>query len=180
MKKCLLLTILILAVSLLCGCSDKNAIRFEKLESESSEASIEGSSTTVEEVVFTAEIASESFLSSTKNYHSYKTDGDGYISVLYKTKTTVSNVELFNITLNDEAKGVKGETVFTLEKLSPDKHLVASTLMLGAVPQMAISFTDANGTIYTYSVNTSGKDGSIVLTELELVEDTTESSSKSN
>ena len=157
---------------MLCSCTNKYDIIFEKVE-ESEESSIdvsETSSTEKIEIKFSADIPSEQFLTSTKDYHSFVSTNQDYVPVHYKTNHTISNVELFKIRLHDDTPSfAKDEVVYTLEKLSPDKHLVASTLIVGTIPQMAISFSDDDGNTYVYSVNTSGKDGSIVLEEIELV-----------
>ena len=166
MKKLLVLISFVLMFISLCSCADRYKIVFEKVEDESSEVSqSETSSTDKTEIEFSAEIPSEDFLTSTKNYHSFTDKGENYVSVLYKTNHTVSKVELYKIRLDNQNRYVKDEVVYKLDTLSPDKHLVASTLIVGTTPQMAISFSDEDGNIYSYSINRD-KDGNIVLEEI--------------
>lgn len=167
MKKSLLfLAVMLLAVSLLCACSDANKIIFEKLESESSEASNATSGESKPEIRFTAEVASEAFLSSTKDYHSFAIEDAEYPQLLYKIGKTVTNFEMFEL-INIEGGALqKGNVLYTLEKLSPEKPLVAETALDGSIPKTAVAFTDADGNIYVYSVTQSG--GNIKLNAIEL------------
>lgn len=168
MKRFVFVLSLILVFTMLCSCTDKYDIVFEMVEEESSAQSSETESIDKTEIEFTAEIPSEEFLSSTKNYHSFTDKGENYVSVLYKTNHTVSKVELFKIRLYYPNRYVKDEVVYKLDTLSPDKHLIASTLIVGTTPQMAISFSDEDGNIYSYSINRD-KDGNIVLEETNFV-----------
>lgn len=174
MKKTALLLVILIICCFLCSCSDSNKIVFEKVENEESSSVSETSTSKKDKLVFSAEIASEAFLASTRDYHSFKTDGENYVSILFKTSETVYNVQLYKIRLADNGKYNKADVLYTLDELSPDKHLVGSVLIVGTTPQMAISFTDGSGDIYNYSINKKSGDR-IALSKIEFVE-TAESS----
>jgi len=173
-KTVLFLTSLLMVCSFLCSCGENNEIVFEKVENIESEIVTETSTEIKEELVFTAEIASESFLASTKDYHSFEAEGENYVPILFKTSEAVFNLELYKIRLDNNGKYVKADVLYTLDELTPDKHLVGSTLIVGTTPQMALCFTDGTGVTYNYSINKRSGD-KIVLSKIELAE-TTETS----
>lgn len=169
MKKLLLLTVAILIALTLCACNDEYKIIFEQLPDESSEAvSNDGSGVAVNKIDFSIERPSESFLNSTKNYHSYKAEGENYVQLLYKTKTPINHIELFKTVKLEDGTVTKGEVVYTLENLSTSKHLVASTLY--GEQKMGISFYDADGNFYAYEIDPIDADSSakVKLTEIKV------------
>ena len=171
MKKVFIIIASLLTVCCsLCSCSDNNKIVFEPIdESSTSEAVSDVSDEKNDKIVFSAELASEAFLSSTNDYHSFKADGENYVSILFKTNKAVTNVELFKIRLTDDGKFAKSDVLYTLDELYTDKHLVASVLIVGTTPQMAISFTDSDGVTYIHSINKKAND-KIGLKEIEIKE----------
>ncbi len=62
-----------------------------------------------------------------------------------------------------------GEIVFTTqevykeESLTPDKSLLANLSFFGTIPNNGISYVDDSGTTHYFTVNISGKDGSLIL-----------------
>ncbi len=168
-KTVLFLAALLIVCSFLCSCGENNEIVFEKVENIESEIVTETSTEIKEELVFTAEIASDAFLASTKDYHSFKAEGENYIPILFKTSEAVFNLELYKIRLDTNGKYVKADVLYTLDELTPDKHLVGSILIVGTTPQMALCFTDGAGVTYNYSINKRSGD-KIVLSKIELTE----------
>lgn len=57
-------------------------------------------------------------------------------------------------------------TLYSVDELLPKKPLVVGTVFQGAFPTRAISFVDENNTTRYYSLEMSGKDGSLFLLEL--------------
>ncbi len=183
MKKRLYLILLsVLLVScMFSSCSDESKIAFEKLDdinndnqsgdvSDQDNSDSQTSEQEIKNIGFTAEIASEEFLSITKKYHTYKEDGAEYPQVLYKTSETVTNLEIFQLSVTENGDLQKGKVLYTLQKLSPDKPLVAETCIDGDTPVRGISFEDADGNIHCYSVSKNKKDGSVKLSEIDFNE----------
>ena len=170
MKRLISLTLIIfLTAALLCACSDEYKIIFEKVEDESSDtASDVNSTSTTKKVYISAERPSENFLNSTKNYHLYKAEGENYVTILYKAKAGLSNVELFKLKKLENGTVEKGEVVYSLERLSTSKHLVASTLC--GEEKMGISFYDSEGHLYAYEIDIVTPDSSakIKLNEIDI------------
>ena len=170
MKRFILMTIVILIVALtLCSCNDEYKIMFEQLPDESSEVvSNDSSGVAANKVAFSVERPSESFLNSTKNYHSYKAEGENYVQLLYKTKSPIKHLEMFKTVVLEDGSIGKGEVVYTLESLSTSKHLVASTLY--GEQKMGISFYDEDGNFYAYEIDPIDADSSakIKLTEIKI------------
>ena len=170
MKRILLLAIAVMIAAVtLCACNDEYKIRFEQLSTESSEnVTDDNSGADAKKIDFSIERPSESFLNSTKNYHSYKAEGENYTLLLYKTKTPINKIELFKTVKLEDGTITKGDVVYTLESLTTSKHLVASTLY--GEQKMGICFFDSDGNFYAYEIDPIDKDSTakIKLTEINL------------
>ncbi len=170
MKRLLsLILVIIMSVTVLCACNDEYKIKFEKLPEETSEAVSDDNSASVQKkLLISAERPSESFLTSTKNYHLYKADGENHVTLLYKAKETLTNLEIFKIAYSESGEAEKGEILFTLEILSTSKHLVASTLY--GEEKSGICFYDTEGHFYAYEIDPIGPDSTakIKLNEIDI------------
>ena len=57
------------------------------------------------------------------------------------------------------------EELYALDELSPDRPLLLNMTFYGLLPYYGISYVDDSGETISYSINMSGKDGSVILTE---------------
>lgn len=55
--------------------------------------------------------------------------------------------------------------LFSLDELTSDKPVVITLTFLGTIPNYGISYIDASGTQRTFSIEVSGMDGSLLITE---------------
>ena len=79
--------------------------------------------------------------------------------LLFSTDETVTDFRL--LALEDTMR--ISETLYTLAELTPDKPLVVSTYMNDVPANRAFSVTSASGKTQTYSIEFSGKDGTLSL-----------------
>lgn len=57
------------------------------------------------------------------------------------------------------------EELYALDELSPDRPLLLNLTFYGLLPYYGVSYVDDSGETISYSINMSGKDGSVILTE---------------
>ena len=57
------------------------------------------------------------------------------------------------------------EELYALDELSPDRPLLLNMTFYGLLPYYGVSYVDDSGETISYSINMSGKDGSVILTE---------------
>lgn len=57
------------------------------------------------------------------------------------------------------------EELYALDELSPDRPLLLNMTFYGLLPYYGVSYVDDSGQTISYSINMSGKDGSVILTE---------------
>ena len=57
------------------------------------------------------------------------------------------------------------EELYALDELSPDRPLLLNMTFYGLLPSYGVSYVDDSGETISYSINISGKDGSVILTE---------------
>ena len=57
------------------------------------------------------------------------------------------------------------EELYALDELSPDRPLLLNMTFYGLLPSYGVSYVDDSGETISYSINMSGKDGSVILTE---------------
>ena len=57
------------------------------------------------------------------------------------------------------------EELYALDELSPDRPLLLNMTFYGLLPYYGVSYVDDSGEAISYSINMSGKDGSVILTE---------------
>ena len=111
--------------------------------------------------------AGEDLLAQKDAYDEYIVEGtegsEFQVKVLFTAKETVKNFKVLSINAAAE-EGVKVEgELYTQEELTPEKAFVLGMIFAGDVPNMGISYEDASGTVHYYSINMSGKDGSLLL-----------------
>ena len=57
------------------------------------------------------------------------------------------------------------EELYALDELTPDRPLLLNMTFYGLLPYYGVSYVDGSGETISYSINMSGKDGSVILTE---------------
>jgi len=57
------------------------------------------------------------------------------------------------------------EELYALDELTPDRPLLLNMTFYGLLPSYGVSYVDDSGETICYSINMSGKDGSVILTE---------------
>lgn len=57
------------------------------------------------------------------------------------------------------------EELYALDELTPDRPLLLNMTFYGLLPYYGVSYVDDSGETISYSINMSGKDGSVILTE---------------
>ncbi|MBQ7543137.1 MAG: hypothetical protein IJT44_12690 [Clostridia bacterium] len=61
----------------------------------------------------------------------------------------------------------KTSVVYRQDRLTPDRPLVVTTVFFGDIPNNGVSYVDKDGVTRTFSVDMSGEDGSVFLTEIK-------------
>ena len=57
------------------------------------------------------------------------------------------------------------EELYALDELTPERPLLLNLTFYGLLPYYGVSYVDDSGDTISYSINMSGKDGSVILTE---------------
>lgn len=57
------------------------------------------------------------------------------------------------------------EELYALDELTPDRPLLLNMTFYGLLPYYGVSYVDDSGETISYSINMSGEDGSVILTE---------------
>lgn len=57
------------------------------------------------------------------------------------------------------------EELYALDELTPERPLLLNMTFYGLLPYYGVSYVDDSGETISYSINMSGKDGSVILTE---------------
>ncbi|MDI9471567.1 MAG: hypothetical protein GX260_01785 [Tissierellia bacterium] len=90
--------------------------------------------------------------------------------VLFVTDVPIDNFQVLALTLESiDDSGVatfSTETLYTLERLTPKRPFVVNLTFYGPIPSYGISYLDRDGIERVYSIDMSGEDGSLYLTEL--------------
>jgi hypothetical protein len=197
LTKLLLLSLSVIAMLFAGGCAYTNAhnddlVSSSELASQSPETTKPSAPSTddalVEKLTSTDNTPDESFISADyateqllEQYQSYdefneSEDIEYQVKVLFKVGTEVKDVRFLEIFFDEN--GESGDVnfyvsriLYSKDKVSPEKPLVVGTVFHGDFPTRGISFVDENNTTRYYSLNMSGRDGSLILLELVPRED---------
>lgn len=88
------------------------------------------------------------------------------VKILFTASETVSDFSFTSVEMKDF---VNGRPVFdtaplmSLKTLDPEKPLLVTMTFFGDLPSYGITYTDRKGKQHNYTVEMSGKDGSVVL-----------------
>ena len=117
--------------------------------------------------------ATEELLARYKSYEEFaeSENTEHQVKLLFKISAAVKDVRFLVIYFDESGEDDSinfyvDKTLYSKDILLPEKPLVVGTIFEGLLPTRAISFVDENNTTRYYSLNLSGKDGSIILIEL--------------
>lgn len=89
--------------------------------------------------------------------------------VVFIAQKVINDFKILNIEFLEASED--GEIIFNTkevykpESLTPDKPLLANFSFFGTIPNNGISYVDEDGNTQYYTINVSGKDGSLVIDE---------------
>lgn len=90
---------------------------------------------------------------------------------VFRTDVKITDVKVLGLTFVDaDESGVitfDKEVLHTVDEIGPDFNLAVHLTAEGSIPAYGISYVDADGTVKSFSVNMSGEDSSLYLTEIK-------------
>ena len=96
-------------------------------------------------------------------------DGEYSAEVLFTTERTVADFELVALTIgevyDDGTVSYLTEPLYSMDVLTPERPLVVRMSFPGDLPAYGISYTDEDGAIHRLTLEISGEDGTLLLTE---------------
>ncbi len=100
------------------------------------------------------------------NYHEFITENSEYtVKLFFKANEALTDIRFSLLEYGDSGTLNVAKELYTLPKLTPDKPLVTGVVFYGSMTTYGISFTDSNGQTHRYAIQTSGKDGSLLMNE---------------
>lgn len=120
----------------------------------------------------TLDYASDELLAQKDEYDKYDdTDSEYRVNAVFTTNIAVNGFKYVSLKY-DDSSSANGDITFRVEKalytqnkLTPEKALVITMLLDGAIPNRGISYIDGNGTARYFTISMSGLDDSLMLTE---------------
>lgn len=95
---------------------------------------------------------------------------DGAAGICIRTDAAVTEVRLAALTTEIDGDGTAsytlGETLYAAASLTPEEELVAETAFMGMLPDRCLCYRDTDGTERFFSLAISGKDGSLLMTDI--------------
>ncbi len=89
--------------------------------------------------------------------------------IAFFTDKTISDFKIYSLEFVDFDKSDNPIFVSTelhsVDVVNPSNTVVVSMVLAGTIPNNGISYVDEDGTVRCYTVNISGKDGSVILSE---------------
>lgn len=94
-------------------------------------------------------------------------DSELMVYLFMRTNLTIRDVKIYSVEIEHKAEAdqsfIINEEVYHKEKLTPERPLIYGTVFPGLLPNLVISYTDADDMTKTVSVAMSGEDGSLVV-----------------
>ena len=113
----------------------------------------------------TANFADNTLLES-GNFHLCIADtAEGVTRIAFRATQALTDVALYEIVFTETFD--KGDLLYSLPLLTPDKPLVADLLFAGDMSMYGITFTDSEGNICSYILSVSGRNGTLILSETD-------------
>ena len=95
-------------------------------------------------------------------YHYYEAESAEYsVTAAFCAYGVLTEVTLFRMDAGDQYK--EGDTLFSVHRWESGELFVAELLFPGSMSMYGLRFTDHNGTVHTFTVTESGRNGDIVL-----------------
>ncbi len=117
--------------------------------------------------LLTAAYADDTLLSGGHYHHYVQPLLDEYgVAIVFRAGQTLWDISFFTLNLSESLE--MGELLTTLPELTPDMPFVAEIMFPGDMTMFGIRFTDSLGQVHSYCISISGRDGSVVLSSLEL------------
>lgn len=131
-------------------------------QAEESTVAIKNATVTVEQVEDIAGEPGTVFNASTEEYAFY---------AVFKSDIEISDIKVLGLTFLDADENgnitFEKEVLHTVEEIGPDFNLSVHLTADGSIPAYGIAYTDTDGTEKAFSVNMSGEDGSLYLSEIK-------------
>lgn len=114
--------------------------------------------------------AKEDLLAHPETFDEFIADESEYqVKVVFTTDTAIKDFKYVELSFNEAPESGKSEftvtkELYSLAELSPNRPLVIGMTFEGIIPNRGISFIDENGKTKYYTIQMSGKDGSLFLT----------------
>ena len=125
-------------------------------------AETKNASVTVEQVEDIAGEPGTVFNASTDEYAFY---------AVFRSDVRITDVKVLGLTFLDADENgnitFDREVLHTVEEIGPDFNLSVQLTADGTIPAYGISYVDTDGTQKSFSVNMSGEDGSLYLSEIK-------------
>ena len=123
------------------------------------------------ELPVSADYADEDLLSRTEDYDLLVLDESEYrVDVAITATETVTDIQVVSIPMDDMGFRL-GAVLGTLDAITPGRPFVVAMAFPGDMPNTALVFTDSDGAVHYCAISMSGKDGSLLLTPFEPVQD---------
>jgi hypothetical protein len=170
LKRYLNYLLVILLVVSLAGCRNKTSSVEPQISPSPSpdvEEKNEGDTTTStsDEIKITVDYATEEQLEKYNNANIFTIDEEGP-SLLILPKEKITDFKLSHVEHADENQSDEGETLYSIEELTPDNPLIFKFYMPD-MPSIKASYKTESGIEQTCVIAESGMDGSIFLIESE-------------
>ena len=133
----------------------------ETTAAEDESAEVKPATVTVEQVEDIAGEYGTVFNASTDEYAFY---------AVFRSDVRITDVKVLGLTFLDADENgnitFDREVLHTVEEIGPDFNLSVHLTADGSIPAYGISYVDTDGTEKAFSVNMSGEDGSLYLSEI--------------
>lgn len=102
--------------------------------------------------------------------HQFVADTSGYeVQIVLSANEKITNFQFNSLkyieSSDNESVDFLMTPMYSLDELTNDKPLVVTLTFFGTIPSYGISYTDANGNERKFSLEVSGMDGSLLVTE---------------
>ena len=94
--------------------------------------------------------------------------GESYAGVVFSVKKPIKNFKVLSLhfkEFKDNKPVFLFHELYTKDVFRPDRKLLVKFTFFGSIPNNGISYTDSTGKTRYYTVDSSGKDGSLYFTE---------------
>jgi len=112
----------------------------------------------------TVSFLDQALINSGNYHHCIGETGDYLIQCVFRVSSRVTNVRIYDMVF-DGMELVPDRLVYTLDRLTPDKPLVADISLPGDMSVCGFCCTDENGVEREFAVSVSGRNGMLTIAE---------------